>query len=452
MEWDKIIGVAGGVIGLVTTVVVMTRAFVKREERIERDKVERERDDLKARLEREMRDADDRRERDIRDLQTRLADAESRRDHLLDQLLVAGRAGGAILSRKAALDTHLQSLMSAMAASGASLYVPIRNHRDEVQGLAFLSIEPFNRQNQQLKSKIIPLRSIAGSAFTRAAREVIVAPAQNPEHFEKAEKIADYKPSTMLNLTLNSRGEPVGVVQLLRQEGEAAFETDDITRVAAMWDPMADQVGEITRNPEYLTALGVAGRGEGTVGTVLYFDLSNSTILFKELSADIALQTLNEYFETMCGAAFAHGATIDNYMGDGALLRFNVPRPLVDHEAAAVDAALDMRAAFSKLRQEWIRTHPQLSDLHHRVGIATGSLVQANLGHSQAQRPTLLGYPISVASALCAAGPRTGSPILIGKETYQAVAPRVTGAAFDLAAHPKLASLTTAAYEVTGLR
>jgi class 3 adenylate cyclase len=425
-EWQKIIALVIGVIGIISTIVAVTRYLTKIQEQAERNKIAKENQDLAAALK----------------------DVESRRDQLLDQLALAGRAGNAALSRKAVLDERMQALMRTMGASGASLYVPVRNTRGEVQGLAFLCIEPFSRQTQQLKSRIIPLRSLAGSAFVRAAREVTVNPSQNPEHLESAQRIADYKPSTMLNVTLSWNGESVGLIQLLRKDGEPAFETADIARVAAQWDPIVEQVGEIAKNPEYLAALGLSGKADGAVGTVLYFDLSNSSVLFKELSADLALQTLNEYFEAMCAAAFAQGATIDNYMGDGGLLRFNLPLPRANHEFAAVTAALDMRIAFTRLRNEWIGLHARLSMLHHRVGVATGSLIQANLGHPQAQRPTLLGYPISVAAALCNVAPREGLPIIIDEETYRAVKGQVAIRPFSLVDHPKASGLVRTAYEI----
>ena len=426
-EWQKILALIIGVIGIISTIAALVRYLTKIQEQAERNKIAQENLQLAAALK----------------------DVESRRDQLLEQLALAGRAGNAALSRKAALDERMQALMKTMGASGASLYVPVRNPRGDVQGLAFLCIEPFSRETQQLKSKIIPLRSLAGSAFMREAREVTLNPSQNPDHFESAERIADYKPSTMLNVTLKWNEEAVGLIQLLRKDGEPTFEPEDIARVAAQWDPIVEQVGEIAKSPEHLAALGLSGRGDSAVGTVLYFDLTNSSVLFKELSPDHALQLLNDYFEAMCGAAFAQGATIDNYMGDGGLLRFNVPRPRPNHELAAVTAAIDMRAAFARLRGEWSALNPRLAMLHHRVGIATGPLLQANLGHSQAQRPTLLGYPISVAAALCNAAPRTGSTIIIGEETYKAIKGQVAAKPFSLMGHPKAENLTNAAYEVT---
>jgi adenylate cyclase len=244
----------------------------------------------------------------------------------------------------------------------------------------------------------------------------------------------------------------VGVLQLLSKEGESAFIDADLARSDSLLGALSAQVAAITKGPDYLKILGLGDQAKGEDGTVVYFDLSSSSILFQELSSSFALQLLNEYFERMCEIAFQSGATIDNYLGDGALLRFNVPRHQVDHEFAAVRTALDMNRAFAEMREYWAAISPQLGSIYNRVGISTGPLLQANLGHSQVQSLTVLGYPISVAAALCDAAPRDRSVVFVSEETQAQVKDRVIANRVDLSSIPKAARFTTAAYEVSGIR
>jgi class 3 adenylate cyclase len=422
------IGIIGGGLGILAVLVGVTRFFARNEEKGERDKLEAEK----------------------RDLASQLEQAVTQRDQLLSQLELAGRGGGVVLSQKAGLDADLQALMKAVGASGGSLYIPVTGIKGDVHGLAFLCIEPFSAQTQRLRSKIIPLKSLAGRCFTDGDSFVSVNTGSDATHFKAAESISNYAPSTTLNAPLRDKGDIIGVLQLLRKEGEA-FTDADLTRLAAMVTPIAERVAALSKLPDFMKLMGPAEDGSGSNGTVLYFDLSRSSLLFKEFSSSFALQLLNEYFETMCEAAFRKGATLDNYMGDGALLRFNVPRPQPEHELAAVEAALEMKRAFVDIRDYWISLNPQLAGIYYRAGIASGRLLRANLGHSQFQSLTIVGPPIAVAAALCEAGDRTRSVIIASGETYEAVKNRVVATPCNLVPTSKAFNFSSGAYEISGL-
>ena len=423
------IGIIGGGLSILAVLVGLTRFLVKNEEKGERDRLEAEKRNLSSQLEQVV----------------------TQRDQLLNQLELAGRGGGAVLSEKAGLDADLQALMKAVGASGGSLYIPVTGIKGDVHGLAFLCIEPFSPQTQRLRSKIIPLKSLAGRCFTDGDSFVSVNTGTDTTHFKAAETISNYAPSTTLNAPLREKGDIIGVLQLLRKEGEAAFTDADLARLAVMAQPIAERVAALSKLPDFMKLVGPAEDGSGSNGTVLYFDLSRSSLLFKEFSSSFALQLLNEYFETMCEAAFRRGATLDNYMGDGALLRFNVPRPQPDHELAAVEAALDMKRAFVDIRDYWISLNPQLAGIYYRAGIASGRLLRANLGHSQFQNLTIVGPPIAVAAALCDAGDRNRSVIIASGETYEAVKNRVMATPCKLVPTSKAFNFSSGAFEITGL-
>jgi class 3 adenylate cyclase len=424
------IGVISGLLGILGVVVALTRHLTKLQEQVEREKIASEN----------------------RVLETKIQGLESRQAQLLDQIDVAGRAGNAALSQKSALDQQLQALMKLTGASGGSIYVPVRSPRGDVHGLAFLCIEPFSTQTQLLKSKIIPLKSLAGRCFTDGRSFAIVNAANNPDHFKAGEDLSGYRPATTLNLAIRRDDVVVGVLQLLSREGEQGFGEADVARVETLLGNLPDLVVEIARTPDYLRVLGLGEESAAATGSVVYFDLSRSSLLFQELSSTFALQLLNEYFERMCEAGFRLGATLDNYMGDGALMRFNVPRPTADHEFAAISAAVEMNRAFAELKDYWVAISPQLQGVHHRAGVSTGPLLRANLGHSQVQSLTVIGYPISVAAALCETAPRDRNVILIGGETYDAVKDRVIAAPIEQGRLGKAGAFTNAAYEVSGLR
>ncbi len=180
---------------------------------------------------------------------------------LTEQIVVGGRAGAAAMAMKAALDSRLRALMQKAAATGGSIYVPVRSPKGDAQGLAFLCIEPFRFETQQLRTKLIPLRSVAGRCFDKGLNFISSDASRDPDHYQAAATIAGYQPATMLNLALAHDGKTLGVLQLLRREGEVSFTEADLTTAQAMLDDIGLRVDEIVRIPDFLQVLGV-GRGE----------------------------------------------------------------------------------------------------------------------------------------------------------------------------------------------
>ena len=443
-----LLAVAGGIIAVVVALVGIGRSYYKNQEIVDRAKLLDEHRALQATL----HDAERASEDEIRALKAQLSACEAQRDQLNEKISLIGRAGEAALAIKAIIDAELQSIMKSFAASGGSIYVPVRGPRGNVQGLAFLSIEPFTAENQELKHQIVPLRSIAGKCFTSGDSRAERDAAKSSDHFSEADSITDYSTSSTISIALKHQAETVGVLQLLRQKGEQPFNPDDVPRVATFAEALTKRVVEATRDVDGAKLLGLS-TGDFTIdGTTLVFDLTNSACLFEELAASHALLLLNEYFERICSVGFGAGGTLDTYMGDGALMRFNVPRELPDHEFAAVRCALDMVREFERLRDErWTAHSPKLAGTNLRAGIATGPLVRATLGHSQVQHLTVLGHPVSTAAWLCERATRERSSVVVSDETHAALGRRVTSTPLDLANLGKSARFTKAAYEVTGL-
>ena len=446
---QTLVAIAAGLLGILGVVVAVTKRWSRAESEVEKAKLADENRVLAAKLEA----AEARREKEKEVLAAQVAALEDRRDQLLEQISVNSRAGSAALAQKAELDVELQGLMKKMQASGGSLYVPVHSPRGEVQGLAFLSIEPFTVKNQALRTKLIPLKSMAGRCFSDGRSFIVTNAEESPDRFKAAAAIADYRPSTTANVALREGDQTVGVLQLLRAEGEPGFCEADIERVQAMLGGLAVRVAGIARTPEYLKLLGVGGEAAPETGTALYFDLSHSALLFQELSPSFALQLLNDYFECVCEEGFHEGATVDNYMGDGGLLRFNVPRAVAEHELAAVRAGIAMNRAFAKMKDEyWATISPRLARLHHRSAVASGPLQRATLGHSQVQHLTVIGHTIAVAAALCQTADRDCETLVISGETYAAVRERVVAEPVPVERLGKAALFTGGAYEVRGLR
>jgi len=131
---------------------------------------------------------------------------------------------------------------------------------------------------------------------------------------------------------------------------------------------------------------------------VMFLDLSGSTgvaeLMGPERSRDLlsAMQTLVEREVT------AHGGIVINYMGDGVLAVFGLPKPAADDAARAlitVESLYDSLAA-------WVADlPPPVRDrLDFRIGVHVGPAILSRLGSPTHQQITATGDTVNVASRL----------------------------------------------------
>ena len=111
-----------------------------------------------------------------------------------------------------------------------------------------------------------------------------------------------------------------------------------------------------------------------------------------------------------------------------------------------------MRQLFPEIRNDWIGINPALAAVQFRAGIATGPLIYAMVGHSMVQNLTVMGMPITIASALCDLGPRDRSVILISDDTASALGGTAAIKPFTIAPDSKASRVLATAYEVESVR
>jgi class 3 adenylate cyclase len=146
-------------------------------------------------------------------------------------------------------------------------------------------------------------------------------------------------------------------------------------------------------------------------------------VLFERLDASVITDLLNQFFQELCAIALRHGAVVDQYIGDGVLLIFNIDQDQKKHETAALKAAEEMRSAFRNLKQRWITLGYDGTDvLFVRFGLSSGEVTRAEIGHAHARRVTVIGPPVNAAAYACEGGPRSHDTICITHEMREALA------------------------------
>jgi len=158
--------------------------------------------------------------------------------------------------------------------------------------------------------------------------------------------------------------------------------------------------------------------------TVLFSDIRNFTTLSEALAPEEVVELLNRYFERVCTALLAEGATIDKFIGDAVMAEFGAPLAQSDHAERALRAALAM-SALAKEFAGWVRArfpHRQLPPFDIGIGIHTGPAVVGNIGSPARMEYTAIGDTVNTASRLEGMTKTVGCPILASAATIAALA------------------------------
>lgn len=149
--------------------------------------------------------------------------------------------------------------------------------------------------------------------------------------------------------------------------------------------------------------------------TVLFADLRHFTALAENLSPAETLALLNEFQARMVTAVFAHGGTLDKFLGDGLMAYFGAPVPHGEHPLLAVRCALAMQAALAELNTA--RAGRNQPALRMGVGVHTGTAVVGAIGTESRREFTAVGDAVNVAARLEALTRHYAEDILLSGET-----------------------------------
>ncbi|MBI4789627.1 MAG: GAF domain-containing protein [Chloroflexi bacterium] len=130
--------------------------------------------------------------------------------------------------------------------------------------------------------------------------------------------------------------------------------------------------------------------------TILFADIRGFTRFSESLPPEELVDILNQYLAVAADTILKYEGTLDKFMGDAVMAIFNAPLSQQDHVLRAARAALEMRAAVSRLHAQL----PAALRLNYGIGIHTGDAVVGNVGTNQQMNFTAIGDAVNLAKRL----------------------------------------------------
>jgi len=156
--------------------------------------------------------------------------------------------------------------------------------------------------------------------------------------------------------------------------------------------------------------------GERREVTMLNSDIAGFSTLSQSMQAEELVDFLNNYFARMIEVVLEHGGNIDKFQGDGMLVVFGAPNPMVDHAAQALKAARGMITEIDRLNRELVEAgRPAISV---GIGLDTGPVVAGHVGSDRRLEFTLIGIPVNNSSYLSKVRP---AKVLMSEATREMV-------------------------------
>ena len=150
--------------------------------------------------------------------------------------------------------------------------------------------------------------------------------------------------------------------------------------------------------------------------TVVFVDLRGFTGFTETAEPEEVMSVLREYHTELGREIMAHDGTIEYFSGDGAMILFNAPVQVDDHELQAIRMALRMREAVAELAKSWKKRGYGLG---FGVGIAGGYATIGAIGFEGRLEYSAIGTVVNLAARLC--GEAADGQILISTRIYSKI-------------------------------
>ncbi|HJT67270.1 MAG TPA: adenylate/guanylate cyclase domain-containing protein [Pyrinomonadaceae bacterium] len=154
--------------------------------------------------------------------------------------------------------------------------------------------------------------------------------------------------------------------------------------------------------------------------TILFADIRGFTRISEHAPPEKIVNLLNRYFSAMTDIIFAHGGTLDKYLGDGLMALFGAPTATPDDASNALNAAVAMQRRLLGINRE-LRDEG-FTEIGVGMGLHTGEVVVGYIGSDRRSEYTAIGDTVNTSSRL--ESNALGGEILISDATAKAARSR----------------------------
>jgi adenylate cyclase len=174
-------------------------------------------------------------------------------------------------------------------------------------------------------------------------------------------------------------------------------------------------VKQMLENPESFKLGGVSQ----TI-TILFADIRGFTRISEHAQPERIVNLLNRYFSAMTDIIFAHGGTLDKYLGDGLMALFGAPTATPDDANNAINAAVAMQRRLLGINVELM--NEGLPEIGVGMGLHTGEAIVGYIGSERRSEYTAIGDTVNTSQRL--ESNARGGEILISDATSKAARSR----------------------------
>ncbi|MFL6375766.1 MAG: adenylate/guanylate cyclase domain-containing protein [Pyrinomonadaceae bacterium] len=304
---------------------------------------------------------------------------------------------------------------------------------------------------QSLTANLAVSRTITNKVMTDRVA-ILSQDAKTDEQFHGAESIVSQGVRSTICAPLITQSGVHGVLYADRLDPFAAFRPDHLDLISAVAAQAAVTVETVRAHeqlareevaranysrfmPEYVVQQLLENPDSFQLGganqtvTVLFADIRGFTGISENENPEKVVGLLNQYFSAMSEIIFAHGGTLDKYIGDGLMALFGAPTGTPDDPKNALNAAVAMQRRLLSLNASLLEQG--YTEVAVGMGLHTGEATVGYIGSEQRSEYTAIGDTVNLASRL--ESNSSGGQILISEATAQAA-----GDIFPLTARPPL--------------
>jgi len=150
--------------------------------------------------------------------------------------------------------------------------------------------------------------------------------------------------------------------------------------------------------------------------TILFADIRGFTRISEHAPPEKIVGLLNRYFSAMTDIIFAHGGTLDKFLGDGLMALFGAPTVTPDDASNALNAAVAMQRRLLGINREL--REEGFPEIGVGMGLHTGEVIVGYIGSDRRSEYTAIGDTVNTSSRL--ESNALGGEILISDATARA--------------------------------